>query len=165
MGTKQKRELVAARVELHGLNGPVDQRDDYKEAKKTCDMRYRGYTATAGCGNTRIHPREVQQRPDQQFDGLEEDSYRIGSETGWKYYIPATTTVSSSSSSSWWRPSDSWWTAWNWDSSSWNEQQFFFSSRCENFSLTGSNDCLVNDGLCTQNTLSHAFFSCAQSFR
>ena len=25
----------------------------------------------------------------------------------------------------WWRPSDSWWTAWNWDSSSWNEQQFF----------------------------------------
>ena len=139
MGTKQKRELVAARVELHGLNGPVDQRDDYKEAKKTCDRLYREYPTKE------FILEQVQQRPDQQFDGLEEGSYRIGSETGWKYYFPATTTMSSSSSSSWWRPSDSWWTAWNWESSSWNEQEFFFSSRCENFSLTGSNDCLVND--------------------
>ena len=31
---------MAARVELRGANGPVDQRDDYKEAKKTCDRRY-----------------------------------------------------------------------------------------------------------------------------
>ena len=61
------------------------------------------------------------------------------------------TITSSSSSSSWWRPSDSWWTAWNWDSSSLTEQQFFV--------VPCNRDSGVNDGVCTQNTLSHAFFS------
>ena len=39
-----------------GANGPVDQRDDFKEAKKTCDRLYTEYAA-AGKVNTRIHPR------------------------------------------------------------------------------------------------------------
>ena len=101
-----------------GANGPVDQRDDDKEAKKTCERLYREYAAAAGYVNTRIHPQDqVRQRPEQQFEGQEADFYRIDPETGWKYYLLATTTRTSSSLS-WWRPSDSWWTAWNWDSSS-----------------------------------------------
>ena len=86
----------------------MDQRDDNKEAKKTCDGLYREYAATAGYVNTRIHPQDqVRQRPEQQFEGHEADFYRIDSDTGWKYYLLATTT-SCSSSSSWWRPSHSW---------------------------------------------------------
>ena len=43
----------------------------------------------------RIHPQEqVRQRPDQQFEGHEDDSYRIDSETGCTYCILATTTMS-----------------------------------------------------------------------
>ena len=41
-----------------GANGPLDQRDDCKEAKKTCNRLYRKYAATAGCGNTGIHPQD-----------------------------------------------------------------------------------------------------------
>ena len=68
-----------------GANGPVDQRGDYKEAKTTCDRMYREYAATAGYVNTRIHPQDqVRQRPEQQFEGHEEDSYRIDAETEWK---------------------------------------------------------------------------------
>ena len=40
-----------------GANGPLDQRSDYKEAKETCNKLYKEYEATAGCGNTIIHPR------------------------------------------------------------------------------------------------------------
>ena len=95
-----------------GATGPLDQRDDFKEAKKTCNNLYREYAATARCGNTRIHPQEqVRQRLDQQFVGHEEDSYRrIQKLDGHIIFLQQP------------RPSDSWWTAWNWDSSSWNEQ-------------------------------------------
>ena len=56
-----------------GTNGPVDQRDDYKEAKKTCDKLNREYAATAGYVNTRIHHQDhVRQRPEQ-FEGHEDD--------------------------------------------------------------------------------------------
>ena len=84
-------------------------RDDYKEAKKICNKLYKEYAATARCENTTIHLQEhVRQRPNQQFEGHEEYSLQVDSETGWKYYIH-TTMGSSFSSSSWWRPSDSWW--------------------------------------------------------
>ena len=73
-------------LNAEGANGPLDQRDDYTEAKKTCNKLYKEYAATAGCGNTTIHHQEqVRQRPNQQFEGHEEDSYPIHSENGWKY--------------------------------------------------------------------------------
>ena len=60
--------------------------DPYINARKTCDMVYREYAATAGYVNTRVHPQDqVRHRPEQQFERHEEDSYRIDSETGWKY--------------------------------------------------------------------------------
>ena len=72
-------------------NGLVDHRDDYKEAKETCNRLYKEYGATAGCGHATIHPQQqVRQRPNQQFEGHEEDSYRLDSSTGWRYYVPAT---------------------------------------------------------------------------
>ena len=48
-------ELV---LDSGGANGLVDQRDDNEEAKKTCDMLYREYAATARYVNTRIHPQD-----------------------------------------------------------------------------------------------------------
>ena len=92
-----------------------------KKQRKTCDRLHRKKTAAAAYVSTRIHPwDQVRRRPKQQFEGHEEDSCRIDSEKGWKYYLVATTTSSSSSSLR--RPSDSRRTAWNWDSSSWIEQ-------------------------------------------
>ena len=41
-----------------GAHGPVDQRDDCKEARKTCDKLYRECAATAGYVNTRIPPQD-----------------------------------------------------------------------------------------------------------
>ena len=109
-------------LEAECANVPLDQRDDYKEAKETCNRLHKEHAGTAGCGNTTIHPQQqVRKRPNQQFEGYEEDSYRLDSSTGWKYYVP-TTRNSSSSSSSWWQPSDSWWAAWKWESSSWSGQ-------------------------------------------
>ena len=57
-----------------GANGPVDQRNDHKEAKKTCDRLYRERAAAAGHVNTRVHPQDqVRQRPEQQSEGHEDD--------------------------------------------------------------------------------------------
>ena len=70
MGTKQKRKLVEIVLNSEGADGPVDQRDDFKDAWKFCDKLHRKYTATAGYVNTRIHPRDqVRQRLDQQLEG------------------------------------------------------------------------------------------------
>ena len=75
-------------LNAEGVQGPLDQRDDYKQAKETSNEMCKEYTATAGCGNTTIHPQQqVRQRPDQQFEGHEEDSYRLDSSTGWKYIM------------------------------------------------------------------------------
>ena len=65
-----------------GANGPVDQRDDNKEAKKTCARLYREYAVTSGYVTTRSHPQDQvrRQRPAQQFEGHEDDFYRIDSE-------------------------------------------------------------------------------------
>ena len=112
-------------LKAESANGPLDQRDDFKDAKETYKRLYQEHTAITGCGNTPIPPQQqVQQRPNQQPEGHEEYSYRLDS-SGWKYHVPATM-HSSSSPSSWWPPSDSLWSTWNWDSSSWSEQFFFF---------------------------------------
>ena len=104
---KEDHSYVATRGERSRNEKSLHQRDDNQEAKKTCNKLYKEYAATAECGNTRIiHPQEhVRQRPNQEFEVHEEDSYRIDSETGWKYCILATR--SSSPSSAWCRPSDS----------------------------------------------------------
>ena len=44
-------------------------------------------------------------------------------------------------------------------------KKYIFISICEIFLLTRNGDSLVSDGVCAQNTLSHAFCSCAQFVR
>ena len=51
-----------------GKNGPMDQRDDYQEAKRTRERLYEEH----GQGNTRIHSKDqVRQRRSQQFTGTD----------------------------------------------------------------------------------------------
>ena len=67
-------------LNAEGAQGPLDQRDDNKQAKETCNKMYKEHAATAGCGNAPIHPQQqVRQKSNQQFDGHEEDSYRLDS--------------------------------------------------------------------------------------
>ena len=88
-----------------GVQGPLNQRSDSKEAKQTCRRLYQENTAITGSGNKPVPPeQQVRPRRDQQFEGHEEHAYRLDASTGWRYY-PSSTTNSSSSSSSRWQPS------------------------------------------------------------
>ena len=61
-------------------NGPMNQRDDNQEAKRTGERLYEEH----GTGNTRIHPKDqVRQRRSQQNTGTEEGSERVDPKTGW----------------------------------------------------------------------------------
>ena len=64
---KEDHSYVATRGERSRNEKSLHQRDDYQEAKKTCNKLYKEYAATAECGDTRIiHPQEhVRQRPNQ----------------------------------------------------------------------------------------------------
>ena len=114
--TREERSLHENSWKLssnaEGANGPLNQRDDFKDGQETCKRLYHEHTAITGCGYTPIPPQQqVRQSPNQQFEGHDEKSYRVDS-SGWTYYVPATT-HSSSSPSSWWQPSDSRWSTWN----------------------------------------------------
>ena len=114
--TREERSLHENSWKLssnaEGANGPLNQRDDFKDGQETCKRLYHEHTAITGCGYTPIPPQQqVRQSPNQQFEGHDEKSYRVDS-SGWTYYVPATT-HSSSSPSSWRQPSDSRWSTWN----------------------------------------------------
>ena len=65
------------------IQGPLNQRSDFKQAKQTCKRLYQEHTAITGSGNTRIPPeQQVRQRRDQQFEGFEEYDYRLEVSTG-----------------------------------------------------------------------------------
>ena len=77
-------------LNAEGANGPVDQREDFKDAKETCKRLDHEHTAFTGCGNTPIPPQQqVRRRPNQQFVSHEEYSKRLDS-SGWKCCVPAT---------------------------------------------------------------------------
>ena len=70
-----------------GIQGPLNQRSDFEEAKQTCERLYHEYTAITGSGNKPVPPgQQVRQRLDQQFEGLEEYDYRLEASTGWRDY-------------------------------------------------------------------------------
>ena len=118
-----------------GKNGPMNQREDYVEAKR---IKERWYEESEE-GNKKIHSsKQVRQREHQPFSRSREGAERIDPKTGWKWYP---STASSSSSSSWRQSSDRWWQA-----SSWNEQWFF--TQLQGVSLTDNDDSLVSDGRC-----------------
>ena len=83
-----------------GVQGPLNQRSGFKQAKQTCKR-------ITGSGNKPIPTeQQVRQRRDQQ--GLEEHAYRLDASPGWRYYLFSTTHSSSSSSSRWQPSSDLW---------------------------------------------------------
>ena len=91
-----------------GLNGPMNQREDYHEAINIKERLYE----ESGKGNTRLHPSEhVRQRPGQPFSWHSEGSERVDPKNGWRWY---TSNPPANSSSSGWQPS-SWWQASSWD--------------------------------------------------
>ena len=85
-----------------GPNGPMNQREDYQEAKRICKRQYQ----ESGQAHHRLHSREqVRMRPDQPFAWHDEGSERVDPKTGGKWYD---TQSAASSSSTGWQPS-SWW--------------------------------------------------------
>ena len=59
-------------MNAEGIQGPLNQRSDFREAKQTCKRLHHEYTAITGSGNKPFSPgRQVRQRLDQQFEGLE----------------------------------------------------------------------------------------------
>ena len=144
-------------LNAEGAQGPLDQRDDHKQAKETCNKMCKEHAATAECGNAPFQPQQqVRQRSNQQFEGYEEDSYRLDSSVGGVMFSQMHS--SPSSSSSWWEKSDSWW-AWNWATSSWSEQ-CFFSFQMKHFVCPKCN-LLAIDGDVISTPTAHTFFSCA----
>ena len=121
-GKSWKNSLNAA-----GIQGPMNQRSDFTEAKQKCKRLYDEHTAITGDGNKPIPPaQQGRQRLDQQFEGLEEYAYRLKPRIGWRFY-PSSRTTHSSSSSHWQQSSDlksnrRWH---SWQTSSWTEQFFF----------------------------------------
>ena len=126
-------------LNAEGIQGPLNQRSDFKQAKQTCKRLYQEHTAITGDGNKPIPPKQqVRQSRDQQFEGLEEYDYRLGPRTGWRFY-PSSRTTHSSSSSHWQKSSD--WKSnrsWDsWQSSFWTEH-FFPSLFRDVISLAGN---------------------------
>ena len=79
-------------LNAEGVQEPLNQRSDSKEAKQTCTRLYHEYTAIAGSGNKPVPPeRQVRQRRDQQLEGLDEYDYRLEASTGWRYFPSSTT--------------------------------------------------------------------------
>ena len=81
-----------------GTNGPMDQRDDYKEVRRTHERLHEVH----GKGNTRLHSNDqVRHRRTQQFTGTEEGSERVDPKTGWRWYdYPSTSSSFSKLASS-----------------------------------------------------------------
>ena len=76
-GKKSERELMETLIERRRCTSGPLERSDWKEAKETC-VRHHEHTAIAGSGNTPTPPQQqVRQRPNQQFEGHEECSYRL----------------------------------------------------------------------------------------
>ena len=108
-------------LNAEGIQGPLNQRSDFIEAKQKCKRLHDEHTAITGDGSKPFPPaQQVRQRLDQQFEGLEEYHYRLGPRTRWRFY-PSSRTTHSSSSSHWQKSSD-WKSNRSWDSwhpSSW----------------------------------------------
>ena len=86
-------------LNAEGVQGPLNQRSDFRGAKQTCKRLHHECTAITGSGNKPIPPEQhVRHRRNQQFEGHEEHAYRLDASTGWRYY-PSSTMHSSSSSS------------------------------------------------------------------
>ena len=104
-----------------GVQGPIRQRPDLREAKHAYRRLYKEHVESTGQGNKSIHPaQQRRQNSQQQFDEHEECAFSVHPRIGWRCY-PST----SSSSSSQWQQNNEWESKQNWGywrSSTWTEQ-------------------------------------------
>ena len=101
-------------LNAEGANGPMDQRDVFRDAKERCERPYHEHTAITGCGNTPIPPQQqVRQRPNQQFEGHTKNIRLDLIHLDGNIMFPPQCIRPSSSSRC--QPSN-WWSTWNWDS-------------------------------------------------
>ena len=107
-----------------GVQGPIRQRPEFREAKDAYRRLYKEHVESTGQRIKSIHPAQHRrQNSQQQQEGAEEYTYTVQPRTGWTYY-PAT----SSSSSSQWQQNNEWKSNQRWDywrSSTWTEQKTF----------------------------------------
>ena len=75
---KPERKILEKSLNAEGIQGPLNQRSDFKDATQTMKRLYDEQIATTGDGTKPIPPGEqVRQRLDQPFEGLEEYDYRL----------------------------------------------------------------------------------------
>ena len=111
----ETRNLGTFSLNREGMQGPMNQRSDYIEAKHTCKQLYHEHTAITGSENKPIPPAQhTRQRRGRQFEGLEEYDYRLEPRAGWRFYPSSRPTPSSSSSH--WEQHDDWKSNKSWDS-------------------------------------------------
>ena len=89
MATRQERsqneKSWKLSLNVKGIQGPLNQRSDFIEAKQKCKILYDERTAVTGDGNKPIpHGEQVRQRLDQQFEDFEEYDYQIEPRLGWR---------------------------------------------------------------------------------
>ena len=72
-------------LNAEGVQGPLNQRSDFKDAKQTCKRLYHECIAISGSGNKLTTPeQQVRQRSDHQLLGHEEHAYRLVASAGWR---------------------------------------------------------------------------------
>ena len=112
-----------------GPQQPLNQRPDFAQAKRECKRLHDEHLArTQQDCRTIPRSRQVRQRKEQQFEGIEEFDYAVAPKTGWRFYKESQGNLptASSSSSHWDR--NNWKTSsWNSKHSSWSDDSWFFS--------------------------------------
>ena len=83
-------------VNHEGVQGPIRQRLDFREAKHAYRQLYKEHAERTSEGNKSIHPAEqTTQNYRRQYEGSEEYTYTVHPRTGWKYCL-STSSLSSS---------------------------------------------------------------------
>ena len=83
------KELVYCVIVFNkeGVQGPMRQRPDFREAKHAYRRLYKEHVESTGQGNKSIHPaQQRRQNSQQQFDEHEEHAFTVHPRPGWKYY-------------------------------------------------------------------------------
>ena len=94
-----------------GVQGPMRQRPDFREAKHAYRLLYKEHVESTGQGNKSIHPaQQIRRSSQQQVDEHEEDAYTVHPRPGSRYILST-----SSSSSSQWQQNNEWKSKQSWD--------------------------------------------------
>ena len=83
---KPERKILEKSVNAEGIQGPLNQRSDFNDAKQTMKRLYDEHTAITGDGKKPIPlGQQFRQRLDQPCEDLEEYDYRLEPRAGWRF--------------------------------------------------------------------------------